>query len=54
VFISGTFFSICRMSIVSSIVSYVCCVSRMYCAYLEFGLFVPLLVCVLCIFVSFN
>jgi hypothetical protein len=34
VFINGPFFSICSMSIVFSIVLYVCC------AYLEFGLFV--------------
>jgi hypothetical protein len=35
----GPFFSICRMPIVSSIVPYVCCVSRMCSEYLEFGLF---------------
>jgi hypothetical protein len=38
VFISGPFFSKCKISIVSSIVLYVCCVSKMYCEYLEFGL----------------
>jgi hypothetical protein len=40
VFISGHFFSMCSMSIVSSVVLYVCCVSKMCCEYLEFGLFV--------------
>jgi hypothetical protein len=39
VFIIGHFLSMCRMSIVSSIVTYACCVSRMCCAYVEFGLF---------------
>jgi hypothetical protein len=39
VFISGPLLSICKMSIVSSIVPYVCCVTSMCCAYLEFGLF---------------
>jgi hypothetical protein len=39
VFVSGPFLSVCKMSIVSSIVPYVCCVSSMCCAYLEFGLF---------------
>jgi hypothetical protein len=32
------FFSKCKMSIVSSIVPYVCCMSQMCCEYLEFGL----------------
>jgi hypothetical protein len=40
VFISGPFFSMCSMSIVSSIVLYVCYVSKMCCVYLEFVLFV--------------
>jgi hypothetical protein len=39
VFISGPFLSICKMSIVSSIVAYVRCVYSMCFAYLEFGLF---------------
>jgi hypothetical protein len=40
VFIRGPFFSMCSMSIFPSIVLYMCCVSKMCCAYLEFGLFV--------------
>jgi hypothetical protein len=40
VFINGPFLSMCNMSIVSSIAPCVSCVSRMCCAYLEFGLFV--------------
>jgi hypothetical protein len=40
VFMRGLFFSICRLPFVSSMVLYLCCVSSMCCAYLEFGLFV--------------
>jgi hypothetical protein len=35
VFINGPFFSMCRMSSVSSIAPYACCVSKMCWAYLE-------------------
>jgi hypothetical protein len=38
-FISGPFLSVCKMSIASSIVLYVCCVFNMCCAYLELALF---------------
>jgi hypothetical protein len=38
VFISVPFFSMCKVSIASSMVLYVCCVSGMCCEYLEFGL----------------
>jgi hypothetical protein len=38
IFISAPFFSMCKMSIVFSMVLYVCCMSRMRCEYLEFGL----------------
>jgi hypothetical protein len=44
VFISGPLFSKCSMSTISSLVLYVCRVSKMSCAYLDFGLF-ALLVC---------
>jgi hypothetical protein len=38
VFVSAPFFSMCKMSIVSFMVLRVCCVSKMCCEYLEFGL----------------
>jgi hypothetical protein len=39
VFINGPFFSKCRISFISVVGPYVCCVSRMCCEYFEFGLF---------------
>jgi hypothetical protein len=45
VFINGPFFSMCRMSSLSSIVPYACCVSKMCWAYLQ----VVLLECMACI-----
>jgi hypothetical protein len=50
VFISGPFVSMCEMSIVPSMVLHVCCVSKLFCEYLEFGLLDRIAcVCGLCI-----
>jgi hypothetical protein len=53
VFIIGPFLSMCRMSIVFSIVPYACYVSRMCCAYVEFGLF-DLIACVCSLYLVRN
>jgi hypothetical protein len=53
VFIIGPLLSMCRMSIVFSIVPCASCVSRMCCAYVEFGLF-DLIACVCSLYLVRN